>query len=119
VLREGKAHLGARAVSVIGQRLDQDSGTAGPIALEENTLKGLAVGSGAGAAIDRPLDVFLGHRGIARLLDRRRKRGVSVGVSPTLAGRDRDRPRQLAELLAAFGVDGGLLVFDRVPLRVS
>ena len=119
VLGEGVAHLGAGAVAVVGQRLDQDRRAAGPVALEEDPLDRLGVGADAGAAVDRPLDVVLRHRGVAGLLDRRRQGRVAVGVAAAIARRDGDRPRQLGEELAALGVGGALLVLDRRPLRMS
>ena len=41
---------------------------------------------------------------------------VAVGVSAALPGRDRDRARELGEVLAATGVDDRLLVLDRMPI---
>ncbi len=73
VLVEGVADLGAGAVAVVGQRLDEDRRAAGPVALVDDALDRVAAVARAGAAVDRPLDVVLGHRVVARLLDRRRR----------------------------------------------
>ena len=88
MLGEGVAHVGAGAVAVVGQRLDQDRRAAGPVALEEDLLDRRRVGARAGPAVDRPLDVVLGHRGVARLLDRRRQGRVALGVAAAVARGD-------------------------------
>ena len=119
MLGEGEPHVGGRAVAVVGQRLDQDRRAAGPVALEADRLDRRRVGARAGAAVDRPLDVFLGHRGVFGLLHRGRQSRVAVDVAAAVAGGDDDRARQLREELAAFGVGGALLVFDRRPLRMT
>ncbi len=80
VLGEGVAHVGAGAVAVVGQRIDQDRRAAGPVALEEDLLDRVGIGADAAAAVDRPLDVFLRHRGVAGLLHRGRQGRVGIGV---------------------------------------
>ena len=116
MLGEGVADLGAGAVAVVGQRLDQNGDAGRAVALVDDPFDRGTVGAGAGADVDRFLDLVLGHRGVSRLLHRRGQRRVAVDVAAAVAGGDGDRPRQLAEELAAFGVGGALLVFDRVPL---
>jgi hypothetical protein len=91
VAGKGVADLGAGAVAVVGQGLDQDRDAAGAVALVEDRFDRGAVGPGAGAAVDRALDVFLRHRGFFGLLDRRRQRRVVVGVPAAVAGGDDDR----------------------------
>ena len=81
--------------------------------------RGPIVGPGPGPLGDRALDVVLGHRGVLRLLDRKRQGGVAVGVAAALLGRDRDRPGELREELAAAGVDDRLLVLDPCPLGMT
>ena len=112
-------HLGAGAVAVLGDRLDQQRHASRPVALVQDRLDLLGVDAFARPLRDRPLDVVLRHRGVSRLLNGERQRGVAVGVASAFAGGDRDRTGQLGELLAAAGVDHRLLVLDRVPLRMS
>ena len=119
MLGEGVADLGAGAVAVVGQRLDQDRRAARPVALEDDPLDRRRIGAGAGPAVDRPLDVVLGHRGVARLLHRGGEGRVGVRVSPALARRNRDRARELGELLAPLRVRGRFAVLDRRPFRVT
>src|SRR5204863_9355949 len=73
----------------------------------------------AGPPLDRPLDVVLGHRPVARLLDHRAQRRVGVGVTATRARCDLDLARQPCEQLPACSVGCALLVLDRVPLRMA
>ena len=119
VLAEDVAHLGAGAVAVVGERLDQDRHAAGPVALVHDRLDRVGVRALARALGDRALDVVLGHRGVARLLDRVGQRRVGIGVAAAVARGDRDRARELGELLTAARVHDRLLVLDRGPLRVS
>ena len=119
VLGEQVPHLGAGAVAVVGDRLDQQRHASRPVALVQDRLDLLGVDAFARPLRDRPLDVVLGHRGVSRLLNGERQRGVAVGVASAFAGGDRDRAGQLGELLAAAGVDHRLFVLDRVPLRMS
>src|SRR4051812_13879340 len=117
VLGEHVTHLGARAVAVVGQRLDEQRDAARPIALVEDGLERVGVRALAGALRDRALDVVLGHGGVLGLLDGERERRVAVDVAAALLRGDRDRARQLREQLAAAGVDDRLLVLDPRPFR--
>src|SRR4051794_5907042 len=119
VLAEGEPDVRGRAVAVVGERFDQDRRSAGPVALEVDLLDRVGVGARAGAAVDRPLDVLLGHRGVLRLLHGGRQGRIAVDVPPAVAGGDDDRPGQLREQLAPFCVGRALLVFDRGPLRMT
>src|SRR3954471_14220161 len=119
VLGEHVADLGARAVAVVGQRLDEQRDAARPIALVEDGLERVGVRALAGALGDRALDVVLGHRGVLGLLDRQAERGVALGVAAALLRRDGDRARELREQLSAAGVDDRLLVLDPRPFRVT
>src|SRR5207249_7873545 len=72
----------------------------------------------AGAALDGPLDVVLGHADGAGLVDGVAELEVHFRVAAAVPGRDDDRPAQLAELLAPLGVNGPFLVLDRCPVRM-
>src|SRR2546421_13062008 len=113
------AHVGARPVAVVGQRLDQQRDATRSIALVYDGFDPIGIDALAGALADRPLDIVLRHRGVARLLDGQRQRRVAIWVSPALTGGDRDRASQLGEVLAAAGGRDSLLVLDRVPLGMS
>src|SRR5215218_1716005 len=116
VLGEGVANLGAGAVAIVGQRLDQHRDPGGPVALVDDPFDRRPVRPGTGADVDRFLDLVLRHRGVFRLLDGRRQSRVAGDVTAAIARGDGDRPRELAEELAAFRIGSALLVFDRVPL---
>ena len=118
-LGEGVADLGAGAVAVVGQRVDQQRHPAGPVALVDDPLEGLGVLIGPGALVDGPLDVVLGHRVVLGLLHGQGERRVALDVSPALTRRDGDRARELGEQRAALGVGGALLVLDRGPFGVT
>src|SRR5262249_23522400 len=87
-------------------------------ALVGDLLDGLAA-QFAGAALDGPLDVVLGHADLARLADGVAQLEVHGRVAAAGAGGDDDRPAELAPQLAPLGVDGPLLVLDRGPVRVA
>src|SRR3954454_3266525 len=83
VLGEDVAQVGRGAVAVVGEDGGDHGHAAGPVALVDDRLVGGAVGA-AGAALDGALDVVLGHRVVARLLDRAGERRVGVRVGPAL-----------------------------------
>ena len=116
---EGVAHLGPRAVAVVGERLDEHGHPARAVALVGHRLDGLGVLVGAGSLRDRALDVVLGHPRVLGLLDGQCERRVALDVSPTLPGGHLDRPRELGEGSPALGVDRLLLVLDRGPFGVT
>src|SRR5215212_1414672 len=118
MLVEEVAHVGASAIAVVGQPLHQDRGATGPVALIDGTLYRLSRVTRPAPAFDRTLDALLRHREVAGLLDRGGERVVGVGIAPALACSDRDRPRQLGELLPAARVGDRLLVLDRGPFGV-
>src|SRR3712207_8634514 len=69
---------------------------AGPVALVGDRLDRVSVGPLPRAAVDRPLDVVLGHRGVAGLLHREPQRGVGVRVAATVArGRSEEHTSEL------------------------
>ena len=78
-----------------------------------------ATGLGAGAALDRGVDVLVGDRALLGLLDGVVEGRVAGGVAAALLRRDLDVLDQLGEELAALGVDRGLLVLGRCPLGVA
>ena len=80
------ADLGAGAVAVVGQRLDEHRDAAGAVALVDDGLERVGVGALAGALGDRALDVVLGHRGVLGLLDGQPERGLpSTSPPPSFA----------------------------------
>src|SRR5262249_40926712 len=72
-----------------------------------------------GAALDGPLDVVVGHRALLGLLDGVVQRRVAGRVTAAVAGGNLNVLDQLGEHLAAFGVQGGLLVLGRRPFTVA
>src|SRR5947209_8772785 len=113
------ADVGARPVTVVRQRLYQQRDAAGPVALVQDRLDLLRISTLPRSLGDGTLDVVLGHGGIASLLDRQCERGIALRIAATFARRDRDRPSELCELLPSTGIDGRLLVLDRVPFGVT
>ena len=111
--RERVADLGAGAVAVVGQRLDQDRDPGRAVALVEDVFVVGAVVAGPGAGVDRFLDFVLGHRRFARLLHGGAEGRVALDVAAAVTRGDGDRAGELGEELAAFRVGGALLVFDR------
>src|SRR5436190_1198266 len=101
VLVERVAHVGARSVAVVRERLDENSHARGPGALVDDAVDGVSVSAAASAAIERALARVPGHREVARLLDRRGERAVGLGLSPTRLRCERDRAGQPGEALAA------------------
>ena len=91
-LRERVSHLGGGAVPVVRQRLDEHGDALGPVALVDDRLEARSLGVGTRSLRDRPLDVVLGHRVGARLLDRVLEREIPGGITATLLCRDDDRP---------------------------
>ena len=110
------ADLGAGAVAVVGEHLDEHGDAAGGVALVGDRLVADAFEL-AGAPLDGPLDGVHRHRRVAGLLEHRAQRRVRVGVAAALAGRHLDLAQELGEELAARLVLGALLVLDRGPLN--
>ena len=115
VAGEGVLHLGAGAVAVVGERLDVDRDAVRRVALVVHLLVGDALEL-TGPPLDRPLDVVLGHRGVARLLHHRAQRRVALDVAAALARRDLDLAGEPGEDLAPRRVGRALRVLDRMPL---
>src|SRR5439155_9025279 len=114
VALEDLAHFAVGAVAVVGEHVDQDGHAAGTIAFVGDLFKRYAFGL-AGAALDGPFDVVLGHADFAGLVNGIAKLEVGFGVAAAVPRGDDDRPAQLAEELAALGVDGAFLVLDGCP----
>src|SRR4051794_11955743 len=94
-LSEDVPHLGAGAVAVVGERLDEQRDAARAVALVHHGLDLLGVGARAGPLRDRALDVVLRHARVLRLLHGVRERCVHLGVAAALARGNLDRPGQL------------------------
>ncbi len=99
VAREDVLDLGAGAVAVVGEHLHVHRDAVRGVALVGDLLVGDAFEL-AGAALDRPLDVVLRHRGVARLLHHRAQRGVRLDVAAAVARRDLDLAGEAGEHLA-------------------
>ena len=113
------ADLHGGAVAVVGEALDQQRDAVGAVALVHDRLVVGAAGLGAGAALDRAVDVVVGDRGLLGLLDGVVERRVAGRVAAARARRDLDVLDQLGEQLAAPGVDDGLLVLGGRPFGVA
>ena len=115
---EDLAHFAVGAVAVVGEHVDQDGHAAGTIAFVGDLFKRYAFGL-AGAALDGPFDVVLGHADFAGLVNGIAKLEVGFRVAAAVPRGDDDRPAELAEELAALGVDGAFLVLDGCPVGMS
>ena len=113
------ADLHRGPVAVVGEALDEHRDAVRAVALVHDRLVVGAAGLGAGAALDRAVDVVVGDRGLLRLLDGVVERRVAGRVAAADAGRDLDVLDQLGEHLAALGVDDRLLVLRGRPLGVA
>jgi len=118
VLGEDVPDLRHGAVFVVGEGLDEDRRTPGPVALVDDLLVVHAL-QFAGALLDAALDVVLGHVFGPGRQDRRPEPGVAQLVAAAHAGGHRDLLDQLGENLAALGIVGALLVLDARPLIVT
>ena len=118
VARKRVAHLGDRAIAVVGQGLDQDRGAAGAVALVDDLLQ-VAAFAAAHTARDSTLDVLGGHVAFARLLDGQAQAEVGIGVTAARTCGHRDLLAQLGKELAATGVVHALLAADLAPFRMS
>ena len=117
VLGEHRAHRPARAVAVVGERLDDDGDAARPVALVADRLVGLGVG--ARGLLDGPLDIVLGHVLGARGLDGEPQPRVHLGIGQAVPDGHRDLARELGEQLGAGRVLAALAVHDVLELRMA
>ena len=104
---EDLADLAGGAVAVVGQHFAEHGHAAGAVAFVGDLLEGAAFEL-AGAALDGPLDVVLGHADGLGVVDGVAEPQVRVGVAAAVLGGDDDRLGQLAPQLAALGVDQAL-----------
>src|SRR5690606_38946132 len=118
VLGQRVADLGHGALAVVGHAVDQDSGTAGPVALVADFLEVGIVGASR-AALDGAQDVVLGHVGRSGLVPSEPQAGIGVRVGPTVAGGNGDFTNDFGPELAALGVLSTLAVLDVCPFTVS
>src|SRR5207237_3541225 len=105
-------------IPVVGHGFDDDGDSMWTVGFEAKLLD-LGAAQLTRTALDRPLDVVLGHVGGTRLLHRQPQPVVTVRVATAFPGRDRDLACHLGELLALAGVGDGLLVLDRRPLGMT
>ena len=100
MLAEAGAHGARGAVAVVGQRLDDHRDAAGAVALVADLV--VVLGVAALAALDRPLDVVLGHVGGLGRLDRGAQARVERRVGQPALGRHLDLALQPREQLARW-----------------
>ena len=113
------ADLRRGALAVVGQRFDDDSHTAGAIALVGDGLVVVGVAR-AERLVDGALDVVVGHVGGLRLSDDGREAGVVIRIArAALLDGDDDLLGDLGEGGAALGVSRALRLLNIVPLGMS
>ncbi len=116
-LREGRAHIGAGAVAVVGQRLDDQRHAAGPAAFVAHLVVVLRVA--ALALLDRALDIVLGHRLRLGGEDRGAQARIVVGVRQARFRRHGDLAAELGEELGALLVLLALAEHDVLELGMA
>src|SRR3989442_1333409 len=99
------------------QCLDQDRHAARAVALVEDLFERAAVAR-PGGAVDRALDVVLGHADGPGFLDGHAQTEVRLGIPATLPCGEHDVARRPSERLSFLSVAGGFLPLDRAPLRM-
>ena len=111
------AHVGSRAVAVIGQGLDHDGDAAGAVALVGDCfVLGLVAALGA---LDDALDVVVGHAVGLGLGDQGSQLGVGSRVAAALLNGNGDLTADLGENLGAGAVGLFLFTFDVIPFAMS
>ena len=111
------AHVGSRAVAVIGQGLDHNGDAAGAITLIGDCLiLGLVATLGA---LDDTLDVVVRHTVGLGLGDQRSQLGVGGGVAAALLNGNGDLTADLGENLGAGAVSLFLFAFNVIPFAMS
>ena len=116
---EAQAHIGGRAVTVVGQTLHQEGDAVRAVALVHDGLVVGATGFSTGATLDGAVDVVGGDGVLLRLLDGVVQGRVASGVAAARASCNLNVLDEAREELAALGVNSGLLVLGGRPLRVS
>src|SRR5581483_1843329 len=119
ILRENAAQLRRGAVAIIGRGFDDDGDASGSVALVNNFFQRGGIAAFAGAALDRALDVVVRHALTARGLDRATQTRIRVGIAAADLGRDCNFFCELAENLAALGVNRALEALYLRPFAVS
>ena len=97
----------------------EDSHAAGAVTLVKHLFQ-VAAFELAGAVLDRPGDVLLGHADRLGGVDGGAEAEVHVRIAAAAHLRGDDDPLgEPAPELAALGVDQGLFVFDASPVRMT
>ena len=115
---EDLADLGGGAIAVVGEDFAHDGHAAGAVALVEHFLE-VAAGQLAGARLDGPVDVVVGHADGPGGVDRIAQAEVHRGIAAPHLRRHDDRLGQLAPELAALVVDQGFLAGDVRPVGMA
>src|SRR5262249_26868865 len=118
VLGECMPDVGHGARTVVGHAIDDDRGTGDAVTLVADFLVVHALQI-AGAALDRALNVVLGHVVVVRLVHRQTQAWIGRGVAAAHARCDRNFLDQARENLAALGVLLAFAVLYVCPLAVT
>ncbi|MNV89726.1 hypothetical protein D3C71_1840440 [compost metagenome] len=108
------ADFGHGAGTVVGQAVDDDRRAGQAVAFVADFLVVRAF-QATHAALDRALDVVLGHVRVHGLVDRQAQARVGVGIAAAKLGGHGDFLDQARPDLAPLGVSSGFLVFDIGP----
>ena len=109
-LAEGRADGRGGAITVIGQRFDDDGNSTRAIAFVTDGVVVFRVS--AGSLLDRPVDIVLRHRLRLGILDRQPQRRVRRGIGQPRLGGDGYLARKLGEHLGTDRVLPSLAVHD-------
>ena len=118
MLREQVTDLTDRPVLVVGEGLNQQRDTAGPVPLVGDFLVRNARFL-ARAAANGALDVLARHVGCLGVGHDRPQARIHVDIAAAGARRDRQFLDDAGEDLAALGVEGTLLMLDCGPLGMA
>ena len=118
VFGEGVAHIRDGAHAVVGHAIDHYGRALDAVAFVADFLVVHAF-QVATAALDRALDVVLGHVLLIRLVDRQAQPRIAVEIAAAQPRGNGDFLDEPGENLAALGVLRGFLVLDISPLAVT
>ena len=118
ILGEGVAHIRDSAHAIVRHAIDQYGCAGDTITLVTYFLVIHALQITA-AALDRALDVVLGHVLLVGFIDGQTQPGIAGGIAPAESGGNGNFLDEPGENLAALGVLRGLLVLDISPLAVT
>src|SRR5689334_12342116 len=90
VLRENSPDFRSRPVSIVRSRLYDDRHTAGRITFVRDFVELLAILCLAGAALDRPLDIVIGHALRSRRKNSAPQTGIGTRIAAAALRRDGD-----------------------------